>query len=110
MTFVQRHAYGFGCRLAAMFWPFFRRRRRISVENLMRCGVAVDEESARRIAKQAFCHFMGHMCEALCVPGVVNAGNWREHLEPEFDWDQSTDVHYDRKDLELEESWWYDEK
>lgn len=36
--------------------------------------------------------------------------NWREHLEPEFDWDQSTDVHYDPKDLELEESWWYDEK
>ena len=81
MTFVQRHAYGFGCGLAALFWLFFRRRRRISVENLVRCGVAADDAEARRIAKRAFCHFLGHMCEALCVPGVVTRDNWREHLD-----------------------------
>ena len=81
MTFVQRHAYGFGCGLAAVFWPLFRRRRRISVENLLRCGVAADEAEARRIAKRAFCHFLGHMCEALCVPGVITKENWREHLD-----------------------------
>lgn len=81
MTFVQRHAYGFGCGLAAVFWPLFLRRRRISVDNLLRCGVTADEAEARRIAKRAFCHFLGHMCEALCVPGVVTAENWREHLD-----------------------------
>ena len=46
MTFVQRHAYGFGCGLAAIFWPFFRKRRRVSVDNLLRCGVAADEAEA----------------------------------------------------------------
>ena len=61
MTFVQRHAYGFGCGLAAVFWPLFRRRRQISVDNLLRCGVTADEAEARRIAKRAFCHFLGHM-------------------------------------------------
>ena len=50
MTFFQKHAYGFGCGLAAAFWPLFRKRRRISVDNLLRCGVASDETEARRIA------------------------------------------------------------
>ena len=81
MTFVQRHAYGFGCGLAAVFWPLFRRRRRLSVDNLMRGGVAVDEADARRIAKCAFCHFLGHVFEAMCVPGVVTRENWRDHLD-----------------------------
>ena len=87
MTFVQRHAYGFGCRLASLVWPFFRRRRRISVENLLRGGVADDDAEARCIAKRAFCHFFGHMCEALCVPGVVTKENWREHLDCETEAD-----------------------
>ena len=81
MTFAQRHAYGFGCGLASLLWPLFRRRRRISVENILRGGVAGDDATARRIAKRAFCHFFGHMCEALCVPGVVTKENWRDHLE-----------------------------
>ena len=81
MTFVQRHAYGFGCGFAALFWPFFRGRRKISVENILRAGVANDEKEARRIAKRAFCHFAGHICEALLVPSVVTKDNWREHLD-----------------------------
>ena len=85
----QKHAYGFGCGLAAVFWPLFRKRRRISVDNLMRCGVASDEAEARRIAKQSFCHFLGHMFEALCVPGVITKENWREHLDCESEADPS---------------------
>lgn len=81
MTFVQRHAYGFGCGLAALLWPFFRRRQRTAIDNVLKCRVAVDETSARRIAKKAWCHLAGHICEALCVPGVVTAENWREHLD-----------------------------
>lgn len=81
MTFVQRHAYGFGCGLAALFWPFFRRRQRIAIENILKCRIVADEPSARRIAKKAWCHLAGHICEALCVPGVVTAENWREHLD-----------------------------
>lgn len=81
MTFAQSHAYGFGCGLAAMLWPFFRKRQRVAVENILRAKVAGDAAEARRIAKRAWCHFVGHIFEALCVPGVINAANWREHLD-----------------------------
>ena len=81
MTFVQRHAYGFGCGFAAVFWPFFRKRRRISVENILKCKITADEKEASRIARKSFCHFLGHVCEALFVPGVVNKDNWREHFD-----------------------------
>ena len=81
MNFVQRHAYGFGCAVAALLWPFFPSRRRLSVENILRGGVTDDPGEARRIAKRAWCHLAGHVCEALCVPGVVTRENWREHLD-----------------------------
>ena len=81
MTFVQRHAYGFGWFLAALVWPFFGKRRKVSVENILRGKVTDDPVEARRIARRAFCHFAGHICEALAVPGVINADNWREHID-----------------------------
>ena len=71
MNFLQRHAYDIGAGLAACLWPFFIRRRRISVDNIMKCGVASDPREAKRIAKRAWCHLAGHICEALAVPGVV---------------------------------------
>lgn len=83
MTFLQRKAYDIGAGFAALLWPFFRKRRRISIENIMKGGVAADEQEARRMAKTAFCHLAGHIAEALFVPGVINAGNWREHLDVE---------------------------
>lgn len=81
MTFAQRHAYDFGCGLAALVWPFFRSRRRVSVQNILLAKITDSQVEAKRIAKRAFCHFAGHLCEALCVPGVINGGNWREHLD-----------------------------
>ena len=81
MTFCQRHAYGFGCGFAALFWPFFFKRRRIAVENILKCGIAQDRKEALRIAKRSFCHFLGHVCEALAVPSVINRDNWREHFD-----------------------------
>lgn len=83
MTFMQRHAYGIGAGLAAAAWPFFGKRRRISVENIIKGGVTDDEAEARRIAKASWCHLAGHIAEALFVPGVINASNWREHLDVE---------------------------
>ncbi len=64
-----------------MLGPVFPSRRRISVENILRCGVTDDPKAARRIAKEAFCHFAGHVCEALCAPNVITKGNYREHLD-----------------------------
>ena len=81
MTFFQRRAYGIGAGFAALLWPFFRKRRRLSIENVMKCGITSDRREAGRIAAKAWRHLAGHICEALCVPGVVNASNWREHLD-----------------------------
>ena len=81
MTFLQRHAYGIGCGFASALWPFFRKRRRIAVENIMRCGITGDKAEALRIAKASWRHLAGHIAEALFVPGVVNRENWREHLD-----------------------------
>lgn len=81
MTFLQRHAYSFGCGLAALAWPFFRGRRRVSVENILRGRVTDDPREARRLARRAFCHFAGHVAEALFVPRVITRENWREHLD-----------------------------
>ena len=81
MTFFQKKAYGIGCGVASLFWPFFVKRRRISVENILRCGITNDPKEARRIARKSFCHFAGHMVEALVVPSVINRDNWREHFD-----------------------------
>ena len=81
MNFVHRHAYDVGAGLAACVWPFMPKRRRIAVENVLKCGITSDEKEARRIAKKSFCHLAGHIAEALFVPGVVTKENFREHLD-----------------------------
>ena len=81
MTFFQRKAYDIGCGFAALFWPFFGKRKRISVDNIIRCGITSDPVEARRIAKKSFCHFAGHMVEAVCAPGVVHSANYLDHLD-----------------------------
>lgn len=81
MTFLQRHAYSIGRAIAAGMWPFFPKRRRLAVDNIMRCGIASCEREAQDIAKDSWRHLAGHIAEALFVPKVVNAGNWRDHIE-----------------------------
>lgn len=81
MTFLQKNAYSIGAGFAALLWPFFPKRRRLSVANIIKCGITSNEKEARRIAKKAWCHLAGHITEALFVPQVVNASNWREHLD-----------------------------
>lgn len=83
MTIIQRHAYDWGAGFAALLWPLFKKRQRIAVENIMRANVAGDEKEARRIAKASWCHLAGHIAEAFCVPNVITAENWQEHLEVE---------------------------
>ena len=34
-----------------------------------------------RIARASWGHLAGHICEALKVPSVITAANWREHLD-----------------------------
>lgn len=81
MTYLQRHAYDIGAGFAALLWPLFPKRRRISVDNVLKCGITGDRAEALRIAKKAWCHLAGHICEALAVPNVIGRDNWREHLD-----------------------------
>ncbi len=90
MTFLQRHAYDLGAGFASLLWPFFRRRRKLAVENILRGGITADPDEARRIARRSFAHFAGHICEALFVPKVVTRENWRDHLDMTSEADPET--------------------
>jgi len=81
MTFFQKHAYQIGCGFAACLWPFFRKRQRIAIDNILKAKITDDPAEAHRIAKQSWCHLAGHIGEALCVPNVVTKDNWRDHLD-----------------------------
>lgn len=83
MNFIDRHAYDWGAAFARAIFPFFRRRRRIAIDNILKAGITDDPKEAERIAKASWGHLAGHICEALRVPHVVNQDNWREHLDLE---------------------------
>ena len=85
MNFIFKHAYDIGYGFASLVWPFMRKRQKIAIGNVLACGITSDAKEARRIAKASFGHLAGHICEALCVPAVVNASNWREHLDTSSD-------------------------
>ena len=83
-----RKAYGIGSAFVTFFYPLFRGRRKVAVDNILRAGITDDPKEADRIARRAFGHFAGHLCEALKVGQVVTAENWRDHLR--FDGPEET--------------------
>jgi KDO2-lipid IV(A) lauroyltransferase len=81
LTFVQKKAYKIGCATAAAIWPFMKKRRMISIDNIIKANVADNVLDAKRIAYKSWCHMAGHIAEALFVPKVITAENWSEHLD-----------------------------
>lgn len=81
MNYFVEHAYDIGCGIAALIWPLMKKRQKIAIENILRAKITDDPEEAKRIAKKSFCHFAGHIGEALFVPGIVNKDNYREHFD-----------------------------
>ena len=81
MTYFQRHAYQIGAGFASLLWPFFPKRQRVAIDNILRAKITDDPKEARRIAKYSFAHLAGHIAEAMFVPKVVNTENWQEHLD-----------------------------
>lgn len=75
-----RKAYDLGASLTSALYPLFRSRRRIAVENILKSRITDDPLEADRIARKAFGHLAGHICEALKVGEVINEENWREHI------------------------------
>ena len=81
MNWIDRHAYDWGSAFARAFYPLFRKRRRIAVDNILKAGITEDPKEADRIARTAWGHLIGHICEALRVPHVITRENWSEHLD-----------------------------
>ena len=81
MNWIDRHAYDWGSAFARALYPLFRKRRRIAVDNILKAGITEDPKEADRIARVAWGHLVGHICEALRVPHVITRENWREHLD-----------------------------
>ncbi len=82
-------AYDWGFALAARLYPLLAKRRRVAVENIIRARITDDPATADRIARHAFGHLAGHICEAMKIGDVVTGENWREHIiydGPEESW------------------------
>lgn len=82
-------AYAVGASVTACFYPLFRKRRRIAIDNILQAHITDDPAEADRIARKAFGHFAGHLCEGLKTGHVIGPGNWREHITfegPEAAW------------------------
>ena len=87
MTWLQAHAYDLGVGFAYAIWPFFKKRQKLAIENILAAQITDDWEEARQIAKKSWGHLAGHIMEALFVPQVITAENWREHLDVTTDAD-----------------------
>lgn len=85
MNWFYYHAYDFGGAFASCLWPFFGKRRRLAVDNILKCGITADVKEAEKIALKSWRHLAGHIMEALFVPKVITRENWREHLDVETD-------------------------
>lgn len=82
-------AYALGASLTQAFYPLFRSRRRIAIDNILKAHITDDPREADRIARKAFGHLAGHVCEALKIGSVIGPDNWREHIAfdgPEESW------------------------
>jgi len=75
-----RKAYALGARFTSTLYPLFRARRRIAIDNLLKARITDDPREADRIARKAFGHLAGHICEALKIGDVIGPDNWREHI------------------------------
>lgn len=84
-----KKAYDWGFAFAIKLYPLFAKRRRVAVGNIIRAGITADHAHADRIARHAFGHLAGHICEALKIGQVVTEANWRDHIVydgPEESW------------------------
>ena len=75
-----RKAYSLGASLACALYPLFRARRRIATDNILKSHITDNPAEADRIARLAFGHLVGHICEVFKAGDVIGPDNWREHI------------------------------
>ncbi len=76
-------AYNIGRTFTGLFYPLLRKRRAVAIDNILKAKITDSPEEADRIARRAFAHLGGHLCEAFKVGRVVHRDNWREHISYE---------------------------
>lgn len=82
-------AYAIGAALTSCAYPLFPQRRRTAINNILHAHITEDPEEADRIARKAFGHLAGHICEAFKVGRAITPATWREHITfdgPEESW------------------------
>lgn len=83
-------AYAIGAAVTGAFYPLFKKRRCIAINNILQAHITNDRSEADRIARKAFGHFAGHLCEALKAGSVIHPDTWRKHIVfdgPKESWD-----------------------
>lgn len=73
-------AYNLGASTLRLLYPLFGRRRRLAVDNILKAGITASPAEADRIARSAFGHLGGHICEVFKIGKVMNRENWRDHV------------------------------
>jgi KDO2-lipid IV(A) lauroyltransferase len=73
-------AYGIGSGFAKLVYPLFRARRSLAIGNIIKAGIAAGRDEADRIARCAFGHFAGHLCEAIKIGDALAGSKWEDHF------------------------------
>ena len=94
-------AYDLGFGFAKLFYPVFKVRHRIAVDNILQAGITDDPRRAAEIARTSFCHFAGHLCEALKVREVITEKNWRDHVVIEGSKEDTWDLLMEKTDTPM---------
>ena len=74
-------AYDIGSTFTRPFYTLLRNRRKVAIDNILKAKITDSPDEADRIAREAFAHLGGHICEAFKVGEVINLENWKEHIK-----------------------------
>lgn len=72
---------GFASGMACLAYVLIPSRRRIAIDNLLKCGIAANTQAASRIARDSYRHFAILLVEGLKAETMINETNWRDHIE-----------------------------
>ncbi|MDA3925579.1 MAG: lysophospholipid acyltransferase family protein [Kiritimatiellae bacterium] len=93
-------AYDFGASITTLFYPVFKKRRQIAIDNILQAKITEDPKEADRIARLAFGHLAGHICEAMKADQIITDKNWLEHITLEMS-ESSRHLLFEEKDHPL---------
>ena len=85
----DQKSYSLGFIVGTTLYPFFSKRRRIAIDNILQAKITTDPQRADAIARHSFGHLVGHLCEAFKISNILTAHNWRDHIileGPEASW------------------------